>query len=57
MECMDVSEKRRSADSRWLEMTGITVFLISSWSASGMLPPPMKLSSRQDSRLYQGLWL
>ena len=30
MECMDDSEKRRSADSRWLEMTGITVFLISS---------------------------
>ena len=30
IECMDDSEKRRSADSRWLEMTGITVFLISS---------------------------
>ncbi len=30
MECMDDSEDCRSADSRWLEMTGITVFLISS---------------------------
>ena len=55
MECMDDSENRRSADSLWLETTVRAVWRTSSWSAGAWPLPPMKLSSRQESRLYQGL--
>ncbi len=57
MECMEDSEKRRSADSLWLETIVRAVFRTSSCSAGTWPPPPMKPSSRQESRLYQGLLL